>query len=103
MTIEALEALPAFADAVATLADADTDVDEVVTLSHDANGWVAAMALAALAERDDVPADWVAWAQRNPVRPSVCEDRLLLRASRDPCRAARDRGRAARDARDASR
>ena len=80
MTIEALEALPAFADAVATLADQETDVDEIVALSRDANGWVAAMALAALVERDDVPADWIAWAQRNPVRPSVCEDRLLLRA-----------------------
>ena len=80
MTVEALEALPAFAEAVATLADVETDADEVVTLSRDANGWVAAMALAALAERDDVPADWIAWAQRNPVRPSVCEDRLLLRA-----------------------
>jgi hypothetical protein len=39
MTIEALEALPAFADAVATLADEETDVDEIVTLSRDANGW----------------------------------------------------------------
>ena len=38
------------------------------------------MALAALAQREDVPDDWLTWAARNPVRPSVCEDRLLLRA-----------------------
>ncbi len=50
------------------------------SLSRDADGWVASMALAALAERDDVPDDWVTWAMRSPVRPSLCEDRLLLRA-----------------------
>jgi ATP-dependent Clp protease ATP-binding subunit ClpC len=80
MTLEGLEALPEFRSAVAILVDDDTDVDEVVALSRDADGWVAAMALAALAERDDVPAEWVAWALRDPVRPSVCEDRLLFRA-----------------------
>jgi len=37
-------------------------------------------ALAALAQREDVPDDWLTWAARNPVRPPVCEDRLLLRA-----------------------
>ncbi len=80
MSLEALEAEPAFQLAVSALADADTDVDEVVTLSRDADGWVASMGLAALAQRDDVPDDWLSWAARNPVRPSVCEDRLLLRA-----------------------
>ena len=80
MSLEALEAEPAFQLAVSALADADTDVAEVVTLSRDADGWVASMALAALAQREDVPDDWLTWAARNPVRPSVCEDRLLLRA-----------------------
>jgi ATP-dependent Clp protease ATP-binding subunit ClpC len=80
MTLEGLEALPSFQNAVSALADDDADIDEVVALSRDADGWVASMALAALAERDDVPSDWVAWATRNAVRPSVCEDRLLLRA-----------------------
>lgn len=80
MTLEGLEALPAFQGAVSTLADSDTDVDEVVALSRDADGWVASMALAALAQRDDVPAEWVSWAMRDPARPSVCEDRLLFRA-----------------------
>jgi ATP-dependent Clp protease ATP-binding subunit ClpC len=79
MTLEGVEALPQFQQGVLALA-ADPDVDEVVTLSRDADGWVASMALAALVQRDDVPAEWVTWAMRNPVRPSVCEDRLLLRA-----------------------
>ena len=51
-----------------------------MALSRDSDGWVASMALAALVERDDIPGDWLTWAMRNPVRPSVCEDRLLLRA-----------------------
>ena len=80
MSLEGLEAEPAFQSAVSALADRDTDVDEVVSLSRDSDGWVASMALAALAQRDDVPGEWVTWAMRNPVRPSVCEDGLLLRA-----------------------
>ncbi len=80
MSLEGLEAQPAFLIAVSALADPDIDVDEVVSLSRDSDGWVASMALAALAQRDDVPTEWVTWAMRNPVRPSVCEDRLLLRA-----------------------
>jgi ATP-dependent Clp protease ATP-binding subunit ClpC len=80
MSVEALEAQPAFERTVAALADDDTPVDDVVRLSRDSDGWVAAMALAALAERDDVPEEWVAWATRNPARPSNCEDTLLLRA-----------------------
>ncbi len=80
MSLEGLEAQPAFQLAVSGLADSDTDVDDVVALSRDSDGWIAAMALAALAQRDDVPQEWVTWAARNPVRPSVCEDRLLLRS-----------------------
>ena len=80
MSLEALKTEPAFQLAASTLADADTDVAEVVTLSRDADGWVASMALAALAQREDIGDDWLTWAARNPVRPSVCEDRLLLRA-----------------------
>jgi ATP-dependent Clp protease ATP-binding subunit ClpC len=80
MTLEGLEALPEYQSAVEELADDETDVEEVVALSRDSNGWVASMALAALAEREDVPAEWVTWATRNAVRPSFCEDRLLLRA-----------------------
>jgi ATP-dependent Clp protease ATP-binding subunit ClpC len=80
MTLEGLETLEPFERGALALADPDTDVDDVVALSRDADGWVAAMALAALVRREDVPAEWVAWAIRDPVRPSVCEDRLLLRA-----------------------
>ena len=80
ISLEALEAEPVFQRAVAELATTSTDVDEVVALSRDTNGWVASMALAALASRTDVPNDWVTWALRNPDRPSLCEDRLLLRA-----------------------
>jgi ATP-dependent Clp protease ATP-binding subunit ClpC len=80
MSLEGLEAQPEYELAVSGLADSDASVDDVVTLSRDSDGWVAAMALAALARRDDVPAEWVTWATRNPVRPSVCEDRLHLRA-----------------------
>jgi len=80
MTPEGLEGLPAFRRGVDALADDETPIDTVVSLSRDADGWVASMALAALAERDDVPEDWVAWAARNPARPSNCEDALLLRA-----------------------
>ena len=80
MTPEGLEGLPEFRRGVDTLVDEDTPIDTVVSLSRDADGWVASMALAALAERDDVPEDWVAWAARNPARPSNCEDALLLRA-----------------------
>jgi ATP-dependent Clp protease ATP-binding subunit ClpC len=80
MSIEALEAQPAFEQAVVALAEDDVPVDEVAQLSRDGDGWVASMALAALAERDDVPGDWVAWATRHPARPSNCEDVLLLRA-----------------------
>ncbi|HJS49450.1 MAG TPA: AAA family ATPase [Gaiellaceae bacterium] len=80
MSVEALEVQPAFERTVAALADDDTPVDDVVLLSRDSDGWVASMALAALAERDDVPGEWIAWAKRNPARPSNCEDTLLLRA-----------------------
>ena len=80
MSLETLESLPEFEEAVARLADVDVDVGEVTTLSRDSDGWVASMALAALARRDDVPGDWLTWAIRNPVRPSICEDRLVLRA-----------------------
>ncbi len=80
MTLEGLEGLPTFQLAVSALTDPEADVDEVVSLSRDSDGWVAAMALAALAQRDDVPEEWVTWALRYPIRPSVCEDRLLLRA-----------------------
>jgi ATP-dependent Clp protease ATP-binding subunit ClpC len=80
MTPETLETLPEFTRSVDALADEDTPVSTVVRLSRDADGWVAAMALAALAERDDVPEEWVAWAARNPARASNCEDVLLLRA-----------------------
>jgi ATP-dependent Clp protease ATP-binding subunit ClpC len=80
MTPEALEELPAFKTGVEALRDEDTPIDEVVRMSRDADGWVASMALAALAERDDVPDEWIAWAARNPARPSNCEDVLLLRA-----------------------
>ncbi len=79
MSLEGLEVLPAFQLGVSALAGPDTDVDDVVTLSRDSDGWVAAMALAALAQRDDVPDEWITWALRHPIRPSVCEDRLLLR------------------------
>ena len=80
MSLEGLEALPEFQAAASQLAEPDTPVEEVVALSRDSDGWVASMALAALAERDDVPSEWVTWAMRNPVRPSICEDRLILRA-----------------------
>jgi len=80
MTPETLEALPEFRMGVEVLADDDTPVDEAVALSKDADGWVASMALAALAERDDVPDEWVAWATRNIPRSSNCEDVLLLQA-----------------------
>ena len=62
MSLESLEAQPAFQRAVEALADDDTPVDTVVTLSRDSDGWVASMALAVLAEREDVPEEWVTWA-----------------------------------------
>jgi ATP-dependent Clp protease ATP-binding subunit ClpC len=80
MDLGSLQRLPAFERGVSALADDETDVDEVVKLSRDGDGWVAAMALAALSLRDDVPDEWVRWAMRHPARPSVCEDALLLRA-----------------------
>lgn len=80
MSLEGLESLPTFQLGASALSNPETEVDEVVSLSRDADGWVASMALAALAERDDVPDEWVTWAMRSPVRPSLCEDRLLLRA-----------------------
>ena len=80
MTPEALEAQPAFRRGVDELADEDTPVETVVSKSRDPSGWVASMALAALAERDDVPETWVTWALRHPARPSNVEDALLLRA-----------------------
>ncbi len=80
MTPEGLESLPEFRRGVDALVDEDTPIDTIVSLSRDADGWIASMALAALAERDDVPEDWVAWAARNPARPSNCEDAFLLRA-----------------------
>jgi ATP-dependent Clp protease ATP-binding subunit ClpC len=80
MTPEALDGLPEFRRGVDELVDDDTPIDTVVSMSRNADGWVASMALAALAERDDVPEEWVAWAARNPARPSNCEDALHLRA-----------------------
>ena len=80
MSPDSLELQPAFQRAVAALADDDTAVSTVVSLTRDSDGWIASMALAALAERADVPNDWVVWAMRNPARPSHCEDTLLLRA-----------------------
>ena len=80
MTLPELEELASFEQAVERLADADTLVDDVVRLARDHNGWIASMALAALAERGDVPADWPEWALRHVRRPSYCEDRLQLRA-----------------------
>ena len=56
MSLEGLEAQPAFQMSVSALADPHTDVTEVVSLSRDSDGWVASMALAALAQRNDVPA-----------------------------------------------
>ena len=75
-----LESLPEFSEAVELLANEDTPVEDVVALSRDGNGWVASMALAALARRDDVPYEWVIWATRHPGRPSNIEDALLLDA-----------------------
>jgi len=80
MTPETLETLPEFGRGVAALADERTPVDVVLPLSRDADGWVASMALAALAERDDVPDEWVRSAARNPARATNCEDVLMLRA-----------------------
>jgi ATP-dependent Clp protease ATP-binding subunit ClpC len=80
MTPETLEVLPEFRRGVAALADERTPVSMVVPLSRDADGWVASMALAALAERDEVPDEWVRSAARNPGRATNCEDVLLLRA-----------------------
>ena len=80
MTPEGVESLPAFVEGAEALADSQVAVDEVVRLSRDADGWLASMALVALAERDDVPDEWVVWATRNPARPSHCEDTFLLRA-----------------------
>ena len=80
MTPETLETLPEFTNAVDALAHPETPVDMVVPLGRDADGWVAAMAFAALAERDDVPEEWCIWASRNPARQTNCEDVLILRA-----------------------
>ena len=80
MTPETLETLPEFTNAVGALAHPETPVDTVVPLGRDADGWVAAMAFAALAERDDVPEEWCIWASRNPARQTNCEDVLILRA-----------------------
>src|SRR6187402_3237012 len=80
MTPEALEAQPAFRRGVDELADEDTPIESVVPKTRDPSGWVAAMALAALVERDDVPQEWVNWALRHPARPSNVEDTYLLRA-----------------------
>ena len=41
MSVDALEAQPAFERAVDALADDDVPVDEVVQLSRDSDGWVA--------------------------------------------------------------
>ena len=80
MDVGTLESLSEFTEAVELLADEDTPVEEVVALSRDGNGWVASMALAALAQRDDVPYEWVIWATRHPGRPSNVEDAFLLDA-----------------------
>jgi ATP-dependent Clp protease ATP-binding subunit ClpC len=80
MTLPELEAFPSFEQAVERLADEETPIEDVVALGRDSNGWVASMALAALARRNDVPADWPEWALRHVIRPSYCEDALQLRA-----------------------
>jgi ATP-dependent Clp protease ATP-binding subunit ClpC len=80
MTLPELEAEDSFVEAVERLTDGETPIDDVVRLSRDQDGWVASMALAALAERADVPGDWPEWALRHVRRPSYCEDRLQLRA-----------------------
>jgi ATP-dependent Clp protease ATP-binding subunit ClpC len=80
MSLPELEALPTFARAAERLADGETPVADVVRLASDESGWVASMALAALAERDDVPEDWCDRALRHVTRPSYCEDALQLRA-----------------------
>ena len=49
MSLEGLESLPTFQLGAAALSNPETEVDEVVSLSRDADGWVASMALAALA------------------------------------------------------
>src|SRR5262245_51419797 len=62
---------------VAHLADPQVDVDIVVRLARDDNAFVACMALAALAERRDVPAEWTGWAMsalrrvENEVEPFI--------------------------------
>ncbi len=80
MTPEGVESQPAFSEGAEALADTQVTVDEVIRLSRDADGWLASMALVALAEREDVPDEWVVWATRNLARPSHCEDAFLLRA-----------------------
>ncbi len=66
-----------FKDEVERLAQQEVDVDAVLRLSRDTNVYVACMALAALAERDDVPPEWTDSAVRalrrvpNEVEPFV--------------------------------
>src|SRR5262249_50445209 len=66
-----------FRTEVARLAEPQVDVDIVVRLARDDNAYIACMALAALAQRKDVPADWTRWAMSalrrvdNEVEPFV--------------------------------
>ncbi len=66
-----------FKDEVERLARPDLDVDAVMRMSRDTNAYIACMALAALAERDDVPPEWTDSAVRalrrvpNEVEPFV--------------------------------
>src|SRR5262249_7629501 len=67
-----------FRTEVARLAEPQVDVDIVVRLARDDNAYIACMALAALAQRKDVPADWTRWAMSalrrvdHEVEPFVC-------------------------------
>ena len=80
MSPEMLESNPLFETGVAALADEGVDVGEVVELSGNPSAGLAAMALAALERREDVPADWAESAVRSLPRPSAWEDAFLLRA-----------------------
>ena len=66
-----------FEDEVARLAQPEVDVDAVLRLSRGNNPYVACMALAALARRDDVPTSWTDSAVRalrrvpNEVEPFI--------------------------------
>ena len=76
-TPNAFRSTSSFKDEVERLAQRELDVDAVMRMSRDTNAYVACMALAALAERDDVPQEWTDSAVRalrrvpNEVEPFV--------------------------------